>query len=266
MIAFKQLILPGDAGPDVLAVKHTLQAMGIKGSGTLNLSNRAGPAFVSTLQVAQRQHGVAADGKYGKDTHTFVAPHFAAADQALYESAPIRKHEAPPAPAGEAAAMAKRLLELQGTGKYRADNPGDLVDIKATAEGAPVHSQHGGFVRIDERVMRVLVHLIEQGHTIGTSAICSDHHDDGPNGHAGGKAVDISSINGQAVASASSRALVLAVDQALHHAGDLTPRQLITGGCGNVADAEIAGFTIPNAAFYGPTTMAEHCNHIHVGY
>ena len=66
------------------------------------------------------------------------------------------------------------------TGKYRADNPGDLVDIKATAEGAPVHSQHGGFVRIDERVMRVLVHLIEQGHTIGTSAICSDHHDDGP--------------------------------------------------------------------------------------
>jgi hypothetical protein len=56
------------------------------------------------------------------------------------------------------------------------------------------------------------------------------------------------------------------VDTALHHAGDLTPRQLISGGCGNVADAEIAGFTIPNAAFFGAPTMAEHCNHIHVGY
>jgi hypothetical protein len=266
MIAFKQVILPGDVGSDVLAVKHTLQAMGIKGSGTLNMSERAGPAFVSILQVTQRRFGVAADGKYGKDTHTVVAPHFSASDQKLYGSAELRTHDTPTAPTGDAAAMAKQLLELHASGKYRADNPGDLADITATAAGKPVHSQHGGFVHIDERVMRVLVHLIELGHTIGTFAICSDHSDDGVNGHAGGKAVDISSIDGKAVASESSRALVLAVDKALHAAGDLTPRQLISGGCGNVADQEIAILTIPNPAFFGSATMSDHCNHIHVGY
>ena len=148
--------------------------------------------------------------------------------------------------------MAKRLLELHGKGKYRADNPGDLVDIKATAEGAPVHSQHGGFVRIDERVMRVLVHLIEQGHTIGTSAICSDHHDDGPNGHAGGKAVDISSINGHAVASASSRALVIAVDTGAAPRGRPHAAPADLGRLRQRRGRRDAGFTIPNAAFYGP--------------
>ena len=33
MIAFKQLILPGDVGADVLAVKQAMRRMGVKGSG-----------------------------------------------------------------------------------------------------------------------------------------------------------------------------------------------------------------------------------------
>jgi hypothetical protein len=121
-------------------------------------------------------------------------------------------------------------------------------------------------VHIDQRIMRVLVHLIESGHTIGTSAMCSDHHDDGPRGHAGGRAVDISSIDGHSVASSSSRDVVLAIDRVLHDSGLLLPRQLITGGVGNVLDEEISSLTIPSAAFFGPRTMREHCNHIHVGY
>src|SRR5437870_12956621 len=100
MVELKQLILPGDVGSDVLAVKNTLRRLGIKGSGSMNMSNRAGPAFVKGLHIAQRQLGVAADGKYGKDTHAVVAPHFDAADETLYRSAEIRKHDPPPAPKG----------------------------------------------------------------------------------------------------------------------------------------------------------------------
>lgn len=81
-------------------------------------------------------------------------------------------------------AAAKRLLQLQAQGKYHADNPGDLRDIQTTAAGNPVRSQSGAMVHIDARVMRVLIALIGNGHTIGTFAICSDHHDDGPHGHA----------------------------------------------------------------------------------
>jgi hypothetical protein len=267
MIAFRQLILPGDVGSDVLAVKNTLRRLGIKGSGAMNMSNRAGPAFVKGLRVAQRQLGVTADGKYGKNTHGVIAPHFDASDEALYQSADIRKHDPPPAPKGDAAANAKRLLKFHEQGKYRSDNPGDLVDIRATAAGHAVRSQNGQLVHVDERVMRVLLHLIDQGHTIGTFAICSDHHDDGPHGHAGGMAVDVSSIDGHSIASSSARNLVLAVDKALHKAADLTPRQLISGGVGNVRDAEISALSIPAAdSFFGTPTMLDHCNHIHVGY
>jgi hypothetical protein len=266
MVEFRQLILPGDEGADVLAVKRALRRMGVKGSGAMNMSRRAGPAFVAALKATQREHQVTIDGKYGKDTHAFVAPHFNAADQQLYRKAAIRKREATPAPSGDAAAAAQLLLDMLGQGKYHADNHGDLADIQATAAGRAVHSQHGGMVHVDARVMQVLLHLIDLGHTIGTFAICSDHHDDGVHGHAGGRAVDISTIDGHAVASPSSRSSVLIVDKALRNAGSLTPRQLISGGCGNVRDAEIMALCIPSAGFFGAGTISDHCNHIHVGY
>lgn len=267
LVEFKQLILAGDVGSDVLAVKNTLRRLGIRGSGAMNMSDRAGPAFVTALRIAQRRFGVAVDGKYGKNTHGVIAPHFDASDEALYRSAAVRKHDPPPAPTGDAAANAKRLLHFHEQGKYHSDNPGDLVDIRATAAGHAVRSQSGQLVHVDERVMRVLVHLIEQGHTVGTFAICSDHHDDGPHGHAGGRAVDVSSIDGHSIASSSARAVVLEVDKALHKAGTLKPRQLISGGVGNVRDSEISGLSIPGAdSFFGTSTMLDHCNHIHVGY
>jgi hypothetical protein len=266
MIELRQPILPGDVGSDVLAVKNTLLRLGIKGSGAMNMGERAGPAFVTTLKVAQRRFEVESDGKYGKNTHAVIAPHFDGADEALYQKAEIRKRVAPPAPAGDAAGAAKQLLELQAQGKFHCDNPGDLADINATVAGQAVHGPRG-LVHVDERVFQVLIHLIGLGHTIGTFAICSDHHDDGPNGHAGGRAVDISSIDGHSVGSSSSRSLVIAINQALHDAGPLEPRQLISGGCGNVRDTEISALSIPDSdAFYGADCMRAHCNHIHVGY
>src|SRR5262249_7053187 len=158
-------------------------------SGAMNPSRRAGPAFVSALKVAQRQHSLLVDGKYGKDSHGVIAPHFTAGDVTLYKRAAVRTPEQPPAPTGNAATAAERVLEAHARGKYQ-PKTGDLADVEATAAGRAVRSQHGGFVHIDARVMRVLVQLIESGHTIGTSAICSDHSDDGPHGHAGGFAVD----------------------------------------------------------------------------
>jgi len=267
MIAFKQEIFPGDVGPDVLAVKHAMRRMGVQGSGAMNMSRRAGPAFVESMKLVQRHNSLTTDGKYTKDAHKVIAPHFTKSDAELYGKAKVRKHDALPAQSGDAAEAAKRLLELAKTGKYHADNPSDIKDIEATAAGRAVHSQHGGMVHVDERVMQVLVHLIEQGHSIGTFAICSDHHDDGPHGHAGGKAVDISTIDGHSVASPSSRASVLKIDMALAKAGPLKPRQLISGGCGNVRDAEISALCIPGAdTFFGKDTMQDHCNHIHIGY
>jgi hypothetical protein len=265
MIAFKQLILPGDVGSDVLAVKHTLRRMAIKGNEAIRMNNTAGRAFVATLRNAQAGGGIMVDGKYGQHTHALIAPHFTPDDEALYQHAAIRRPVSLLV-SGDAAANAQKLLDFQAQGRYRADNPGDLSDIQTTAEGRAVLSKSGQMVHIDVRVMQVLVHLIGLGHSIGTFAICSDHHDDGPHGHAGGRAVDISSIDGHSINSLSARAVVIQVDEQLHNAGALKPRQLITGGVGNEIDQAIEGLTIPSPAFYGPETMKEHTNHIHVGY
>jgi Putative peptidoglycan binding domain len=265
MIAFRQLILPGDVGSDVLAVKHTLRRMGVDGNDDIAMNKKAGPAYVATLRRAQANAGLTVDGKYGRDTHAIIAPHFTPDDESLYGRATIRRPQ-PDMVSGDAATNAQELLQFQAQGKYHADSPGDLNDIQATAAGRPVHSQSGQQVRIDPRVMQVLVHLIANGHTIGTSAICSDHHDDGPHGHAGGFAVDISSIDGHSIASSSARAAVIQLDKELHNAGALVPRQLITGGVGNVIDEAIERFTIPDPGFFGADTMKHHTNHVHVGY
>jgi hypothetical protein len=88
----------------------------------------------------------------------------------------------------------------------------------------------------------------------------------GAHGHAGGLAVDISTIDGHPVNNSSARAVVIQVDEQLRNAGALRPRQLITGGVGNKIDQTIEALTIPDPAFYGPKTMQDHTNHIHVGY
>jgi hypothetical protein len=264
---YRQPIRPGDSGSDVLAVKRALRKIGIKGAGAMTLSNSAGTAFVACLATLQRQHSLQSDGLYGPKTHAIVAPSFDAYGVLLYRTATIRRPPPPPLPP-TAVAAAKALLDLHAKGKYEADNPGDLRDIQATALGKPVWSQGGYWVHIDPRPLQVLTWLIEdKGFTVGTYAICSDHHNDGPHGHAGGLAVDISRIDGISVASPSAKPGTLAVATALHHApASLVPRQLICGGYGNHPDGEISALTIPSAAFYGLTTMLEHLGHLHVGF
>jgi hypothetical protein len=127
MIAFRQLILPGDVGSDVLAVKHTLRRMGVDGNDAMTMNNKAGPAYVATLRNAQANAGLIANGKYRRDTHAIIAPHFTSADEELYGRATIRRPQ-PEVVSGDAATNARKLLEFQAQGKYRADNPGDCRD------------------------------------------------------------------------------------------------------------------------------------------
>lgn len=269
MVKFRQLIRPGEHGGDVKAVKHTLLRMHVPGSGSLGKTDRAGAAFVHCIKHVQKGHGLHEDGIYGKDTHKIIAPHFNLHDRILYRTAKLRHHKKPP-PVTDMSAQtaAKRLITLHNERKFRDDSGRIMPQIQATAQGKAVWSAMGRYVHIDARVMQALVELCEKGLHVGCYAMCSDHPYDGPHGHAGGHAVDISSINGMSVASGSAYRETLACASHLHTnmPAKLHPWQLICGGYGNHRDEKISAFTIPGVSFYGPTTMAEHCNHIHLGY
>lgn len=170
-------------------------------------------------------------------------------------------------PLGTTAALAKQLLSYYGT-KWRDDNGLGKAQITKVANGELLTSQHGGEqVALDARTIQVILFLISRGYTVGTFAWCEDHHDDGLAGHAGGHSVDISSINGVSVNTSGARNLVLSVATILHNAtGIIAPRQLICGGYGNQADSSVRSMCIPSASFFGESTLAEHENHIHVGY
>jgi len=272
VIAFRQQIKQGQSGSDVTAVKRTMQRMNVPGSGALNLSLRrrkyAGASFTRCIRTVQRNHKLHQDGVYGKQTHALIAPHFGAYDRLLYRRAKIRQPAKPPVPT-TAIGAAKRLLELQKTGKYHDDRGTTIAQLVKTSKGEPVWSPLGHYVHIDERVLELLVWLIDQkGFKIGTFALCTDHGPDSPKGHAGGFAVDISSIDGISILSSSSKPKLIAALQAMRAApGALKPRQLISGGVANQRDADCSALCLPAAdVYYGSATMLQHCNHAHVGF
>jgi len=270
IVPFKQLIKPGDHGRDVLAVKDGMVRMHVNGSGGLGKTKFAGKQFVVCIKKVQRHHGQLVDGIYGKDTHKIIAPFFSAYDRWRYRTTTVRKAVPAGPPHGDAQSNAKKLMEFYKEGKYHADNGPELQQIELTAQGKGIWSPMGRLIHIDPKVMKVLVWLIEDGFTIGTFAMCSDHPYDSPLGHAGGHAVDISSINGVSIAagSAAARDNTRKVAERLsrHAPSELKPWQLICDGYGYIHDSQISACTIPNASFYGYTTMSEHRNHIHVGY
>lgn len=268
---YRQLILIGDVGSDVKAVKRAMIKMSAHGAGTLIVNNKAGSAFRTVLNTILRNHGEKADGRYGKVAHSIIAPHFDLYGTALYKKAAIRDRTQPPPPLGHATARqaAQRLLVHAVHHRYHADNAGDLRDLQRTANGDPVWSALGKWVYIDHRPLELLLWLIEKdGFTIGTFAICSDHHNDGPHGHAGGLAVDISSINGHGIGGAGMHDLTLKVAHAIRFSAPtiLRPRQLICDGASYTHFADIAACCLPYANFYDGATLSGHRNHIHGGF
>lgn len=244
--------------------------MGVKGAGSISLaSNKAGPAFVEVTKAVQLSNKLKVDGIYGEATHERVAPHFTAYCVWLYKTAALRKPIPPdPVPNLAAKEAAIKLLQYHKDGKYHDDSGSCLAQIQATANGKPVWSPGGYWVYLDRRILDGVLWLLEHGSEVGTFAICSDHAFDSRLGHAGGHAIDISSFSGVSVAAANSRAQTLKVAILLHNApGALHPWQLICGGYGNHRDAEISALSIPAAdSFYGPATMQQHTNHVHLGY
>lgn len=271
MVKFRQPIRQGQSGSDVVAVKRAMQRMHVAGSGAMIVTGPhrrfAGHSFTACIRTVERRHTIHQDGVYGEHVHAVVAPHFTAYERQLYQHATIRRPPKPPPPTTGPAA-ARRLLVLAGEKKYRDDRGTELAQIRAAADGKPVWSPEGRWVHLDARVLEVLVWLIDvRGYRIGTFALCSDHHDDGPHGHAGGLAVDISSIDGEPVTATGVKPTLLKLLHDLHGAGTLRPVQLISGGYANHRDSDCSALSLPAAdSFYGGDVMAEHCNHVHVGY
>lgn len=169
--------------------------------------------------------------------------------------------------------VAQQLMKKYGVAWFD-DNGRGLAQIRKVARGQQLTNEAGQQVDLDVRTMQVVLALIDQGYQIGTFAWCEDHFVDGTRGHAGGRAVDISSINRIPINSPLAHDRTLAVARLINGAtGDLAPRQEICGGSGNVYQPDIAAYCIPNAATFDYVDSSgrnvlrqEHTNHIHVGY
>jgi len=276
--AYRQDIRPGQHGRDVKGVKLALKHIKAQGSADMKTNRYAGTSFVHCVKSFQHNHKLKVTGVYNKETHNVLIKQKEAGKDAfswwaakLYRTASLRNPPSPPILELTAKQAAAKLLQHHSNGSYVANNSGDLYDLQRTAQGQPVWSQAGYWVYVDKRPLQALLILIEKyGFHIGTFAICSDHHYDGPHGHAGGNAVDISSINGIQVGtnSSTSRSNTLKVAKILRYEmpDSLRPWQQICDGYGYVHDSEISSCTVPGAYFYGYTTMSQHRNHIHLGY
>ncbi|HET7529280.1 MAG TPA: hypothetical protein VFJ84_03595 [Candidatus Saccharimonadales bacterium] len=100
-------------------------------------------------------------------------------------------------PQGSSKDLAAQLVPYVNQGKINcAFSPG-CSDIVNTATGASIKGGQGCLVdALQPQLLGMLLKLVQMGHTFTLSALCSDHHNDGMNGHAGGKAADFNTIDG----------------------------------------------------------------------
>lgn len=263
MLKFKRVLRMGAKGPDVAAVKIGLRRAG-HGRG-LRKDRHFGQHMRARLKEYQHSVGLTADGVYGEKTHEHLRTHFTPFARWLYRRTKVQPTDVTKLSARQAAL---RLLHYHAEGRYRDDSGRDLAQVIASSEGLPVINAIGQRIYIDKRVFQALCLLIERGYRVGTFAFCSDHFYESALGHGGGHAVDISSIDGESVASSVSEGKVLEVARLLNGRmpASLHPWQLICDGCGYEHVSAISAETIPGAWFYGATTMSQHRNHIHLGY
>lgn len=89
-VAFKQPIVAGEHGRDVMATKRALRAMRF---AHISLKrDKAGKAWEASIRSVQHQHALTVDGVYGPKTHAVVAPHMDAYARWLYTHARLRHH------------------------------------------------------------------------------------------------------------------------------------------------------------------------------
>jgi hypothetical protein len=184
-----------------------------------------------------------------------------------------------PVEEGTNAELAKKILDYRSSGQYSCDNPGDCADLQKIVNGQSLSGSSGCQAQtLDTKVLQLMLYIIENGKfKLGTYALCGDHSNDGPNGHSGGKAVDISTINGAALNqdTAQAGAEGLKMDQFLNNLpAGLALNQQISYGYGGHYSQPMAALQQYNGqlcnsscvSIYGSTTESEHTNHIHAGY
>jgi hypothetical protein len=180
---------------------------------------------------------------------------------------------------GTNAQLAQKLLGYQTTGQYHCDNPGDCTDLHKIVDGQSLAGSDGCQAQtLDPRVLQLLLYLIENGgFKIGTFALCGDHHFDGLGGHSGGKAVDISSVNGASLAQDSQQTATegLKLDKYLNNLpANIKLDQQISYGYGGhyyqpMSATQQYGGQLCNSScvsIYTLTVENQHTNHIHAGY
>jgi Putative peptidoglycan binding domain len=269
---------PGMHGSDVKATKLAYRRMGVQGSGAMQLSDRAGPAWEHVTRSFQHNHGIKVDGIYGKLTHKRLfemrrdgKPAFSTWAELLFRRGQ-KKRNPPPVPIVvdmSAETAARALVTAHVRGEFHDDSGRIMAQVSAAAAGKAVWSPAGHYVFLDRRMLESLVELVQKGYHVGCYAMCSDHPYDAPHGHAGGKAVDISSVNGVSINSHLARQATLNLMTHLHHQmpAVLKPWQLICDGYGYMHDEAISGLSLPaGVGFYGAGTMSQHRNHVHLGY
>jgi hypothetical protein len=179
---------------------------------------------------------------------------------------------------GTVAQLAQKLLDYKSQGKYNCDNSGDCTQLQQMANNQSIQAGACQVSKLDPRVLQLLLYMIEVGKfKVGTFAFCSDHSDDGPTGHSGGFAVDISSVNGQAINQDSQKVkdAALAADKFLDNLpAQLQLRQQISYGYGYHYDPDLAATQQYDSklchsscvSIYTSGVEAEHENHIHAGF
>jgi hypothetical protein len=98
---FRQVILPGDAGDDIIADKRAMKKAKVQDSAWLNVRSKvAGAAFVHCVRAMEHNHGWGTDGVVGPRVQGLLFPHFDARGWDLYNHAAIRthSHQIPPLP------------------------------------------------------------------------------------------------------------------------------------------------------------------------
>jgi hypothetical protein len=179
---------------------------------------------------------------------------------------------------GSDADLSKKLLTYKASGQYNCDNSGDCTQLEQMANGQSIQAGACQVSQLDPRVLQLLLYLIEVGNfKIGTFAMCSDHSFDSSRGHSGGFAVDISSVNGQAINSDSpaTKTQALALDKFLDNLpAALKLNQQIDWGYGDHPDTDIQAYQQFNGQvcgssceqYYTLTVEEEHENHTHAGF
>jgi hypothetical protein len=102
-------------------------------------------------------------------------------------------------PQGSAKDLAQQIIPFINGGKVKCSSFANNIgcsDIINTAKGVSIKGGQGCQVdALDPALLGMLLKLLQIGHIFALSALCSDHHNDGLNGHAGGKAVDFNYID-----------------------------------------------------------------------